>query len=107
MWISFTFPQATGRGKLQDGKKRFEASSSHCQAWKPSTDFEALRRVYLYTSRRRWRQEYNTFRPHSSLNYRLPTPEAILTTWILHTIRGDPFSIPGGHGTTSNLTSGT
>jgi putative transposase len=24
----------------------------------------------------RWRQEYNTFRPHSSLNYRPPVPEA-------------------------------
>ena len=24
----------------------------------------------------RWRQEYNTFRPHSSLNYRPPAPEA-------------------------------
>jgi len=26
----------------------------------------------------RWRREYNTFRPHSSLNYRPPSPEAIL-----------------------------
>jgi transposase InsO family protein len=25
----------------------------------------------------RWRKEYNTFRPHSSLNYRPPAPEAI------------------------------
>ena len=33
-----------------------------------------------------WRQEYNTFRPHSSLNYRPPAPEAILTrgSSILH-----------------------
>jgi len=26
----------------------------------------------------RWRQEYNTFRPHSSLGYRTPAPEAVL-----------------------------
>jgi transposase-like protein len=26
----------------------------------------------------RWRQEYNTIRPHSSLGYRPPTPEAFM-----------------------------
>ena len=26
----------------------------------------------------RWKREYNTFRPHSSLNYKSPAPEAIL-----------------------------
>lgn len=26
----------------------------------------------------RWRQEYNTFRPHSALRYRPPAPEAML-----------------------------
>jgi transposase InsO family protein len=26
----------------------------------------------------RWRQEYNTIRPHSSLGYRPPVPEAIM-----------------------------
>ena len=26
----------------------------------------------------RWRREYNTFRPHSSLSYKTPVPEAIL-----------------------------
>ena len=26
----------------------------------------------------KWRQEYNTMRPHSSLNYRAPAPEALL-----------------------------
>ena len=30
----------------------------------------------------RWRQEYNHIRPHSSLGYRPPAPEAILTTEI-------------------------
>jgi len=28
----------------------------------------------------RWRKEYNTVRPHSSLNFRPPVPEAILST---------------------------
>jgi transposase InsO family protein len=25
----------------------------------------------------RWRQEYNTFKPHSALGYRPPAPEAV------------------------------
>ena len=33
----------------------------------------------------RWRQEYNTVRPHSSLGYRPPAPEAIMT------LHFDPF----------------
>ena len=35
----------------------------------------------------RWRQEYNTFRPHSSLGYLPPAPETIqaqLTEWLAH-----------------------
>jgi len=28
----------------------------------------------------RWRHEYNTFRPHSSLGYRPPAPEAVVTS---------------------------
>ena len=30
----------------------------------------------------RWRWEYNTIRPHSSLGYRPPAPEAIKPRWI-------------------------
>jgi len=30
----------------------------------------------------RWRVEYNTVRPHSSLNYRPPAPEAIRPKWL-------------------------
>jgi len=36
----------------------------------------------------RWRQEYNTFRPHSALGYRPPAPEAVQwpnTTGLLST----------------------
>ncbi len=29
----------------------------------------------------RWRREYNTFRPHGSLGYRPPAPEATLWPW--------------------------
>ena len=40
-------------------------------------------------------------RPHRSLNYRPPAPEATITTWILHITRGDLFPIPGSQGTIS------
>ena len=32
----------------------------------------------------RWRKEYNTIRPHSSLNYRAPEPETILPAYLCH-----------------------
>ena len=47
---------------------------------------ELLNGEIFYTSREaqilieRWRQEYNTVRPHSALGYRPPTPEAIAVT---------------------------
>jgi putative transposase len=37
--------------------------------------FYSLREVQILTER--WRREYNTIRPHSSLGYRPPVPEAI------------------------------
>ena len=46
---------------------------------------EVLNREIFYTLREaqviieRWRQEYNTFRPHSSLGYRPPAPEAVMS----------------------------
>jgi len=45
---------------------------------------EVLNREIFYTLREaqviieRWRQEYNTFRPHSSLGCRPPAPEVVL-----------------------------
>jgi transposase InsO family protein len=45
---------------------------------------EVLNREIFYNLREaqviieRWRQEYNTFRPHSSLGYRPPAPEVVL-----------------------------
>jgi hypothetical protein len=35
-----------------------------------------------------------TFRPHSSLNYRPPAPEAILTRWTVRTRPGGPLHMP-------------
>jgi transposase InsO family protein len=46
---------------------------------------EVLNREIFYTLKEaqviieRWRQEYNIYRPHSSLGYRPPAPEAVLT----------------------------
>jgi putative transposase len=46
---------------------------------------EVLNREIFYTLREaqliieRWRQEYNTYRPHSSLGYLPPAPEAVVT----------------------------
>ncbi len=38
--------------------------------------FYSLKEVQILTER--WRREYNTIRPHSSLGYRPPVPEAIM-----------------------------
>jgi len=43
-----------------------------------------------------WRQEYNTFRPHSSLGYLSPAPEALLP----------PFGFGGGPQRLDSLTAG-
>lgn len=46
---------------------------------------ELLNREIFYTLKEaqviieQWRQEYNTIRPHSALNYRPPAPEAVLS----------------------------
>ncbi len=38
--------------------------------------FYSLKEVQILTER--WRREYNTIRPHSSLGYRPPVPETIM-----------------------------
>ncbi len=40
-----------------------------------------------------------TVRLPRSLNCRPPAHEAILTTWNVYTVQGDPAPIPGGQGT--------
>jgi putative transposase len=79
--------------------------NGYCESFNSKCRDELLDREIFYTLREaqvlieRWRREYNTFRPHSSLNYRPPAPEAILTTWIVGTTPGDPLPILGGQGT--------
>lgn len=74
--------------------------NGYCESFNGKLRDELLDREIFYTLREaqvlieRWRMEYNTFRPHSSLNYRPPAPEAILTTWIVHSDLRVPF--PGG-----------
>ena len=72
------------KGTEKDGKQLFSARPA----------IICLTQVLI----ERWRKEYNTFRPHSSLNHLPPAPEAILTTWTVGTTPGDPFTIPGGQG---------
>jgi transposase InsO family protein len=58
----------------------------YCESFNCKFRDEVLAREIFYTLREaqgiieQWRKEYNTFRPHSSLNYQPPAPEAILTT---------------------------
>jgi hypothetical protein len=56
-----------------------------------------LRKAQVVTER--WRKEYNVFRPHSLPNYRSPTPEAVTTTWMVHSYPLGPFLRSGGQGT--------
>ena len=42
----------------------------------------------------RWRVHYNTIRPHSSLGYRSPAPEALLTNNTGHGEVGNPTRVP-------------
>jgi transposase InsO family protein len=44
----------------------------------PTVFLEDLADKKAHVLMERWRPEYNTFRPHSSLNYRPPAPEAYL-----------------------------
>jgi putative transposase len=77
--------------------------NGYCESFNGKFRDELLDREIFYTLREaqvlieRWRMEYNTFRPHSSLNYRPPAPEAILTTWIVRNDGGVP--LPGGKDT--------
>ena len=76
--------------------------NGYCESFNSKLRDELLDREIFYTLKEaqvlieRWRREYNTFRPHSSLNYRPPAPEAILTTWIVRTDGGAPLPLPGG-----------
>jgi len=79
--------------------------NGYCESFNGKLRDELLDREIFYTLKEaqvlieKWRKEYNTFRPHSSLNYRPPAPETILTTWIVHDPPGQPTSLQGGNRT--------
>ncbi len=76
--------------------------NGYCESLNGKFRDELLNREIFYTLREaqvlieRWRMEYNTLRPHSSLNYLPPAPEAIPTTWIVRTDGGVPLPLSGG-----------
>ncbi len=63
--------------------------NGYCESFNGKLRDEVLDREIFYTLReaqmiiQRWRTEYNTFRPHSSLGYLPPAPEAVLKTFIV------------------------
>jgi putative transposase len=79
--------------------------NGYCESFNGKLRDELLDREIFYTLKEaqvlieKWRKEYNTFRPHSSLNYRPPAPETILTTWIVHDPPGQPTPLQGGNRT--------
>ena len=60
-------PWENGYNESFNGKLRDELLNGE--------SFYSLKEVQILTER--WRQEYNTIRPHSSLGYRPPAPETI------------------------------
>ncbi len=79
--------------------------NGYCESFNSKLRDEVLDREIFYTLKEaqvlieRWRHEYNTFRPHSSLGYRPPAPEAILTTWLIHVTPEDSLPLPAGQRT--------
>ena len=59
--------------------------NGYCESFNSKLADELLEREIFYTLNEakvlieRWRVEYNTVRPHSSLGYRAPAPQAVLT----------------------------
>ena len=59
--------------------------NGYCESFNGKLRDELLAREVFYTLREakvlieRWRKHYNTKRPHSSLGYRPPAPEAVMT----------------------------
>ena len=60
--------------------------NGYCESFNGKLRDELLAREVFYTLREtkvlieRWRRHYNTKRPHSSLGYRPPAPEAVMAT---------------------------
>ena len=59
--------------------------SGYCESFNGKLQDELLKGEISYTLKEaqvlieRWRRDYNTIRPHSSLGYRPPAPESFLT----------------------------
>ena len=79
--------------------------NGYCESFHSKLRDELLNGEIFYTLKEaqvlieRWRTHYNTFRPHSSLGYRPPAPEAILTTRLIHDTPEDSLPLPGGQRT--------
>jgi transposase InsO family protein len=63
--------------------------NGYCESFNGKLRDECLNREIFYTLKeakiliKEWRKHYNTLRPHSSLGYRAPAPEAILPTALM------------------------
>jgi putative transposase len=83
--------------------------NGYCESSNGKLWDEALNPEIFYTLKEaevlieRWRKEYNTFRPHSSLGYRSPAPEAFLKTFIVPN-GPEMISSPKGTGAQQSLT---
>lgn len=57
--------------------------NGYCESFNGKLRDELLNREIFYTLEEarvlieNWREEYNTIRPHSSLDYRVPAPQAL------------------------------
>lgn len=62
--------------------------NGYCESFNGSMRDELLNGEIFYTLTEAriliegWRRHYNTFRPHSSLGYRPPAPEAAMPPWL-------------------------
>ena len=83
--------------------------NGYCESFNGKLRDEVLDPEIFYTLREaqiiieQWRKEYNTFRPHSSLGYRPPAPEAFFETFIVQN-RPEMISSPKGTSTLRSLT---
>jgi putative transposase len=68
LYIEPGSPWENGYNESFNGKLRDELLNGEI--------FDTMREAEVLIGR--WREHYNTFRPHSSLGYRPPAPEAIL-----------------------------
>jgi transposase InsO family protein len=78
--------------------------NGYCESFNGKLRDELLDREIYYTLREaqvvieNWRRQYNTVRPHSSLGYRPPAPQAMLPfPPASASLRREETAVPGGH----------